>query len=245
MAFKQFEVAGIGPVVVYKRRGSRSLRLSVTATGKVRVTIPAWTAYQAGVQFARLKAAWIAAHRPAAPQLLIHNQPIGKSHHLQFIPKTGALKVTTRLQQQAIAISYPSIQMPTDAAVQTAARRAAIRALKRQAEQLLPIRLEELAQKYGFSYRKVTIKQMTSRWGSCDSQRNIALNLYLMQLPWPLIDYVLLHELTHTQVLRHGPPFWQAMDKLSPNITALRRQLRSYQPVLGSVSPVAKRATKT
>jgi len=80
----------------------------------------------------------------------------------------------------------------------------------------------------------VRIKRLSSRWGSCDSHQNIVLNLYLMQLPWECIDYVLLHELTHTQILRHGAPFWDAMGKLLPNLAAIRKQMRGYHPVLQS-----------
>ena len=80
---------------------------------------------------------------------------------------------------------------------------------------------------------------MTSRWGSCDQQHNIVLNLFLMQLPWELIDYVLVHELAHTQVLRHGPDFWQLMERLLPDCRSLRRRMRDHQPVLDSSLPTA------
>jgi predicted metal-dependent hydrolase len=116
--------------------------------------------------------------------------------------------------------------------IQSAARKTGIRALRRQAETLLPQRLDQLARQHEFSYRSVAIKQLKGRWGSCDQHANIVLNLFLMQLPWEHIDYVILHELTHTNVLRHGPDFWQAMEKVLPEVKQLRKQLRLHQPVL-------------
>jgi predicted metal-dependent hydrolase len=71
---------------------------------------------------------------------------------------------------------------------------------------------------------------MKSRWGSCDQHRNIVLNLFLIQLPWEQIDYVLLHELTHTEVLRHGPDFWRAMERVLSDVKQLRKAVRSAQP---------------
>ena len=56
-----------------------------------------------------------------------------------------------------------------------------------------------------------------------------------MQLPWNLIDYVLLHELTHTNILRHGPDFWQALEAVLPNMAVLKKTLREYQPVLDTI----------
>jgi hypothetical protein len=56
-----------------------------------------------------------------------------------------------------------------------------------------------------------------------------------MQLPWQLIDYVLLHELTHTTILRHGPDFWRALEAVLPNARVLKKAMREYQPILGTV----------
>src|SRR5262249_22487168 len=120
----------------------------------------------------------------------------------------------------------------SDVEVQRIAEAASIRALRRQAEQLLPQRLAGLATKHGFRYRSVAVKRLKSRWGSCDQHKNIVLNLFLMQLPWECIDYVLIHELVHTEVLRHGPDFWAAMARELPDVKRLRKQMRQYQPVL-------------
>ncbi len=104
--------------------------------------------------------------------------------------------------------------------------------MRAQAEQLLPQRLEALASEHGFEYKDVAIKQLKSRWGSCDQQKHIVFNLFLMQLPWELIDYVILHELTHTRHLHHGPKFWGDMESILPRLKVYRRAMRSHQPVL-------------
>jgi predicted metal-dependent hydrolase len=94
---------------------------------------------------------------------------------------------------------------------------------------LLPIRLQQLSKKYDYQYASVSIKSLKSRWGSCDSNNNISLNLYLMELPWELIDYVLVHELNHTIAMHHGPDFWQKMEAKMPNSKLLRKQLKQYR----------------
>jgi predicted metal-dependent hydrolase len=53
-----------------------------------------------------------------------------------------------------------------------------------------------------------------------------------MQLPWELIDYVILHELVHTVVMAHGPKFWDELDKYVNNLAAKRKAIRSHQPAL-------------
>jgi predicted metal-dependent hydrolase len=233
MPKKQFMLDDDLPVTIYKRRSSRSLRLSVNGDGEIRVSIPSWTPYSAGLAFARSKYDWIMSQRHP-PVVLADGQPVGKAHHLRFTARPGLAKPTSRVIPGAVLVQYPPELAPGDPAVQKAAYDGSVRALRAQAKQLLPQRLAKLAGAHGFEYSSVTIKQLKRRWGSCDQNRAITLNLFLMQLPWDYIDYVLLHELTHTRIMRHGPDFWNAMTELDPNAKALRKQLREYQPLLDS-----------
>jgi predicted metal-dependent hydrolase len=232
VATKQVTLPDIGAVTLYKRRGNRSLRLSVSADGEVRVSMPYWLPYKAGEEFALRKAGWIATHRATKPSDLQHGQSVGKAHRLYFAPSAQAAKISTRLKDNAIEVTHPTSYLPGDAPVQEAARTAAIRALRKEAERLLPMRLRQLAETSGFSYNSVGVKQLKSRWGSCSSNRDITLNLYLMQLPWHLIDYVLLHELTHTKVMQHGTPFWQELERHVPHAKRLRGEIREFHPIL-------------
>jgi len=232
MPSKVFELDDGLVVTVNKRRSSRHLRLSITTDGKASVSIPAWAPYKAGVDFARSRQAWIKSHVPPIV-LLTNRQAIGKAHHLVFMPKPDGIKVETRVLKKDIIVRFPATLQSTDEEVQQAAHKACVRALRLQAQQLLPQRLARLANEHGFEYKSVNIKQLKRRWGSCDHQKHIVLNLFLMQLPWELIDYVLLHELTHTKMLRHGSDFWLAMAKEMPDSKQQRRRLREFQPLLG------------
>lgn len=235
MPSKIFELDNELTIKIYKRKSSRNLRLSVAPDGEVRVSIPAWAPYRVGVEFARSRQAWIRA-QARSPHLLADGQAIGKAHHVSFIAVAGVSKASSRLSGGTIVLRYPAESHPHSADVQRVASAAGVRALRLQAEQLLPQRLATLAAQHDFDYAGVSIKRLKGRWGSCDQRRQIVLNLFLMQLPWELIDYVLLHELTHTLILRHGTDFWRAMDKVLPDNKQLRKQLRAHQPVLTSLA---------
>lgn len=235
MSTKQVSIPDIGTVTLYKRRGNRSLRLSIGAGGEIRVSLPYWLPYKAGEQFVLSKAPWIAANRTQAKVALRHGHAIGKAHRLYFDQQAMATKVSARVAANEVRVSFPAIYAPHDQAVQLAAHRASIRALRKEAEALLPQRLEALAGQTGFAYANVGVKQMKSRWGSCNSHKEITLNLFLMQLPWHLIDYVLVHELTHTKIMQHGTPFWKEMEKHLPHAKELRRQMAAYHPILSPI----------
>jgi predicted metal-dependent hydrolase len=234
MPGKDFTLDNGLTVTIYKRKTSRHLRLSLSSAGKIRVSIPAWVSYKAGLDFARSRQEWISEqHQPA--NLLKQGQLVGKSHHLLFVA-ASVMQSTSRIKDSTIQIRYPTELDINDAAIQKVATEACVRALRSQAEQLLPQRLAQLARQHNFTYRSVTIKRLKGRWGSCDQHHNIVLNLFLMQLPWELIDYVVLHELTHTRILRHGPDFWQVMVQVSPQAKDLRKKIRQHQPVVSSNS---------
>lgn len=106
-------------------------------------------------------------------------------------------------------------------------------ALRRNAKIILPQRLYMLSKTHNLPYKSVKINSSQGRWGSCSSSKAINLSYYLMLLPKHLIDYVLLHELSHTRQMNHGDEFWKLLNKLTDNrAMALRNELKQYKTAL-------------
>jgi len=99
---------------------------------------------------------------------------------------------------------------------------------KQAAKAFLEVRIEELADKFGFVYNKMTIRNQKTRWGSCSGNNNINLNMQLMNIPDYLIDYVIMHELLHTKIKNHSPLFWGSLDKYIGNAKAIDKELKKY-----------------
>ena len=92
-------------------------------------------------------------------------------------------------------------------------------------------RLNTLALRFGFEYRRVFIRNQKTRWGSCSGKNNINLNISLMRLDENLRDYVILHELVHTRIKNHSRNFWSELDKYTcGRAKELNKQLRKYHP---------------
>ena len=228
MATKTFEINGLGSVTITKRRSNRHLRLSIGSNGEIKVSIPTWAPYNAGLDFVRSKQGWIEKKRPKQ-NILSHNQPIGRAHRLNFVV-ADVDKPRTRINGNMISVSYGKQMTYNDPEVQAAAYSASTKALRQQAESLLPKRLNTLSELHDLTFKDIRIKQLTRRWGSCDQDKRIVLNLYLIQLPWELIDYVILHELSHTKHLNHGPAFWSTLESMAPNARQLKKEIGSYHP---------------
>ena len=139
-------------------------------------------------------------------------------------------RFTLRINEEDITICCPPRTDFAQKSVQDLLRNAIIRALKKSAQTYLPPLLSELANHYGFKYKKVKITGSKSRWGSCSATGSINLSCYLMLLPPHLMDYVLLHELTHTREMNHGPKFWEILDELTEGQAhKLRAELRQFR----------------
>ena len=120
---------------------------------------------------------------------------------------------------------------PEEAQAQKSIKEALEAALRKEARNYLPRRLQELATKHGLKYKRVFIRNTRTRWGSCSHENNINLCIHLMKLPNDLIDYVLLHELTHTVHKNHSPRFWAKLGELlGENAKTIDKKLKKYRP---------------
>ena len=229
MPSKDFDIPDIGTVHIYKRRGSKSIRLGFDGKGEIRVSIPSWVPYQAGVTFTKQRKDWIAKHRPEISGMFRSGDRIGKAHHMSIIADPDVSSVQVRLKGSEIIVKHPSRLAADDVKVQMAAERGAKKALLLEATRLLPQRLQLLASKHDFRYKSVEVKQLKTKWGSCNQNHEITLNYYLLQLPWNLIDYVLIHELVHTEHLNHSDAFWRRFEQALPGAKTIRKELRTYK----------------
>ncbi len=88
-------------------------------------------------------------------------------------------------------------------------------------------RLPELERMTGLRSNGWNIRDMHTRWGSCNTTtHHLNFSLMLASRTDEELDYVIVHELVHTVVPGHGKDFYAMMDKLMPDWRRIRKQLR-------------------
>lgn len=142
----------------------------------------------------------------------------GRERALAFLDSRIAWIEATRRRLAARQSEIPHISRDEVERLRTAARRT------------LPEKTAALAARFGFKYGRVTIRASRTKWGSCTSENNLSLSLFLSALPDHLQDYVIIHELCHTVHHNHSAAFHALADRcLGGNEKLLNRELRSYR----------------
>lgn len=99
---------------------------------------------------------------------------------------------------------------------------------RKKSRNILIDRINQLAERYGFTFNRVFIRNQKTRWGSCSGNNNINLNINLVRLPGELMDYVILHELVHTRIKNHSRSFWRELDVYVGNSKKTDAKLKKY-----------------
>lgn len=138
--------------------------------------------------------------------------------------ESALLGAQRRSEDGAAPPSLP-LALPRDAS-QEQIRGAAEAWLRRQASALFTERLDHFAPLLQVQWRKLSLSNAATRWGSAAVNGTVRLNWRLIHFALPLIDYVVVHELSHLRVMNHSPRFWETVASVLPDYAALRRQLR-------------------
>jgi predicted metal-dependent hydrolase len=106
---------------------------------------------------------------------------------------------------------------------------------REEARRVLTTRARALAADLGVSYKRLTIRDGRSRWGSCSSAGGLNFSWRLILAPPAVLDYVVVHELAHLRELNHSPRFWAIVAAHCPDYRLQQRWLKEHSAALMAV----------
>ena len=231
---KKIQIEGLGEITLKRDSRFKRLSLRMAPNRGIWINVPTYVDWKVAIDFANKHKDWIAKQSlkiqaKESQDIFFDDDTVFKTkyHELKMSP-SSVNRVNASIKQGLIQINYPEgFDMKTKG-FQEFVKKMIIETLRKEAKHVLPKRLEELAQRCGFKFNKVSIRNASMRWGSCSGENNISLNLHLMRLPEHLIDMVLLHELCHTIEKNHSKAFWDLLDKVCDNVLTKKKELKAY-----------------
>jgi hypothetical protein len=88
--------------------------------------------------------------------------------------------------------------------------------------------LNALADELGVKVRRITVRDATSRWGSCSTTGVLSFSWRLVLAPAAILDYVAAHEVAHLKEMNHGPRFWALVEQTYPDMRSAKRWLQAH-----------------
>ncbi len=219
--------AGTRYAVMVKRRASaRRITLRVSqATGEITLTLPERADFAAGCDFAERHGGWIAA-RIAKRPLSTPFEPgatvplRGVPHRIVHWSRVRGLTRAAVDQDGAPIITVSGESAHVARRVTDFLRRAAL------------ADLEEAVVRHtaalGIPARRITIRDTTSRWGSCSSKGYLSFSWRLIMAPPLVLDYLAAHEVAHLKEMNHSHRFWALTHKLCPRTEEAEAWLKRH-----------------
>lgn len=233
---RRYDIPDIGEVTVNKSRRATRVRIAVKPGPQVKVTLPYRTSYEKGLQYILQKKEWVIKSmkrfEEMADEYLVFSPDTEyrTRHHKLVIKTVPEERLDFVIEPGITLVRVPETVDIKNPQVQEWVKKAIEETWRIEAKSYLPERVAMWAERYKFSFERVSIRNSKTRWGSCSTTGNINLSLHLMRLPTELIDFVILHELTHTIHKNHGPQFHALLDKIcGGKERELNARLRAYK----------------
>jgi len=218
------------PVDVAVRRSARARRYTlkmVHGTGLPLLVIPARGSLDKGLAFAQSQAGWLRERLRTAPGPVpfVAGAEIplrGKPHVLWA---KGGLRGTVAVRGRCPETGLRKIQVPGEDA--HFGRRVADW-LKKEARADLEPAVMRYADALGVRPKRISIRDQSSRWGSCSSSGTLSFSWRLILAPPVVLDYLAAHEVAHMVEMNHSARFWSTLEHIAPETPKAEAWLKRH-----------------
>ena len=208
------------PIIIRKHPKSRRMVIRYQPLQHhVSLTLPRYVSIKQGLHFVEEKHDWLAeqlnekiSHMPFADGQII--PLMGRNFTLRHIGGRGLV----RIEDDCIIV-------PGD---ESFMKRRVTEWVKQQARAEITKFAHEKAALIGKRIKKISLRDTSSRWGSCSHEGNLSFSWRLIFAPHEVLEYVVSHEVAHIKHLDHSPAFWSVVATLCPTYRNYRDWLKTH-----------------
>lgn len=224
-----FDIAFAGefyPVRLRRHAQARRYTLRIHAADRaVVLTMPVRGSIRDAKTFAQKHGAWVAARlarlpgpRPFAPGTLLPLR--GEPHRIEHRPRARGT-VWAECGDDGAQLLCVAGEAPHVA-------RRVRDYLKREAKRDLEHASRAMAQALGVKLARVSVRDQTSRWGSCSTTGVLSYSWRLIMAPPFVLQYLAAHEAAHLVEMNHSPRFWRLVERIDPEFRRAKTWLDAH-----------------
>lgn len=203
--------------IIYSKR--KSIALNITNTGDFVVRAPKNCQEEQIYKFIVQKSDWIIKHRLKAKNSYINNTFIIENNaKFNILDETYTILLSNKKKVEIIG---SNLLIPIENKEQYL-----IMFLKKQAKMIIKERVEQFASQFNLKYNTVSISSAKTNWGSCSYNNKLHFTYRLLLCPNDVLNYVIIHELAHTQIKNHSREFWALVANFCPNYKIYNKWLK-------------------
>ena len=95
-------------------------------------------------------------------------------------------------------------------------------------EKILPQKVEEYSKKMNLFPTSISYRKNKRTWGSCKYKNGLNFNILLMKFPIEVMEYVIIHELSHIKHKNHSKDFWNLVAFYCPNYKEVEKSFKKF-----------------
>lgn len=208
------------PLKILVNAKSKSMKLRLSKDGEAILVLPKWTPKFMGIAFAQKNLDWLKAQKAkiGAPRQFENGTRIdllGTSYLIEHNPKARG------------GVFCEDDKLVVTGEIDHLHRR--VRDfVKKQAYAYIQEKAIHMAAQLGEKPAKITLRDTSSRWGSCSSNKNLSFCWKLALAPTFVLDYIIAHEVAHLIEMNHSDAFWQVVAKIDTHRATASSWLRKH-----------------
>lgn len=210
------------------RKKIKNMYLKISAhDGKVSISAPIRTKDEDIIKFATSKIHWIEKQSKRFEKSYIQNTINYADGQIHYVwGKPYVLKINKGSKISVDIIDNMLMLTAANESTTTQYEKILMDWYRRQLKSQLPYLFDKWENIIGVKAQKVTVRNMKSRWGSCNTRDNrISLNVQLAKKPIICLEYVIVHELVHILEPSHNAVFKGYMDSFLPKWREIKQKL--------------------
>ncbi len=99
---------------------------------------------------------------------------------------------------------------------------------KNEIEKILPNIVETFSKKMDLYPTSISYRKNKRTWGSCNFKNGLNFNILLMKFPLEIMQYVVIHELSHIKHKNHSKNFWNLVEKYCQNYKQIEKEFKNF-----------------